>query len=429
MRFPKVIRHRKSEVRIYGRSAGHPYYRISFHASGKRHIKSFRRYSDALEEAETKVRELADGHPNASLSRKDGVELLAIHDALSGFHARTGKTVTPVEAVVGYIGAVEKLGERSLSECVDAYLQSIVTVKPKLLSDAVREFIKGREPLTIAPPGKRPQLHPVYHADVSRFLTQFADMFQNHKLTDVGKEHVNLYMQSFPKLSPKSRNDRRAALKQFFRWCVASDYLSPSHRLNESPSLKKERNESRVIDYYRPNELRALLENSSGSMRAIIAMQGLAGLRLAECLRLRWRDVFTIPGHIEIGAAIAKGRARRLVEIVPSLERWLEPYRRLELDAGVSEWESISGYIIAFRKLRESLKVQSRENGLRHAYVTYHYALNGNENATAVQAGNSPQMIHEHYRGLATKAEAERWFAIAPGARKNIVPLRRSKQG
>jgi len=31
-----------------------------------------------------------------------------------------------------------------------------------------------------------------------------------------------------------------------------------------------------------------------------------------------------------------------------------------------------------------------------------------NENLTAQQAGNSPSMIHAHYKGLATKKEAEK---------------------
>jgi len=43
---------------------------------------------------------------------------------------------------------------------------------------------------------------------------------------------------------------------------------------------------------------------------------------------------------------------------------------------------------------------------------------------TALQAGNSPAMIHAHYKGLATKAEAEKWFNVLPsGAAKNIIPL------
>ncbi len=51
---------------------------------------------------------------------------------------------------------------------------------------------------------------------------------------------------------------------------------------------------------------------------------------------------------------------------------------------------------------------------LRHAFCAYHFALYSNENFTAAQAANSPAMIHANYKGLATKADAEKWFHVAP---------------
>ena len=83
----------------------------------------------------------------------------------------------------------------------------------------------------------------------------------------------------------------------------------------------------------------------------------------------------------------------------------------------------MNGYVSAFIRLREPLKIPSRRNGLRHAFCTYHFALHANENLTAAQAGNSPAMIHAHYKGLATRAEAEKWFNVKPDAKANIVPL------
>jgi hypothetical protein len=32
-------------------------------------------------------------------------------------------------------------------------------------------------------------------------------------------------------------------------------------------------------------------------------------------------------------------------------------------------------------------------------------------------------MIHAHYKGLATKTEAEKWFNIQPAKAANVVPL------
>jgi hypothetical protein len=51
---------------------------------------------------------------------------------------------------------------------------------------------------------------------------------------------------------------------------------------------------------------------------------------------------------------------------------------------------------------------------LRHAVCIYHFAFYSNENLTAAQAGNSPAIIHANYKSLATKADAEKWFQVAP---------------
>jgi hypothetical protein len=80
--------------------------------------------------------------------------------------------------------------------------------------------------------------------------------------------------------------------------------------------------------------------------------------------------------------------------------------------------DTVSVYTHAFRALRKSLKIPSRPNGLRHGFVTYHFALLANENQTAALAGNTPSMVHAHYKGLATKAEAEKWFETRPAGDK-----------
>jgi hypothetical protein len=52
------------------------------------------------------------------------------------------------------------------------------------------------------------------------------------------------------------------------------------------------------------------------------------------------------------------------------------------------------------------------------------FRLARQRNLTAAQAGNSPAIIHAHYKGLATKAEAKRWFAVKPSkTAKNVSSM------
>jgi hypothetical protein len=80
--------------------------------------------------------------------------------------------------------------------------------------------------------------------------------------------------------------------------------------------------------------------------------------------------------------------------------------------------------ILRGRALRDFVKIPARRNGLRHGFVSFHFAMNANENLTAAEAGNSPGMVHKNYKGLATKTEAEQWFNVKPAETAgNIILL------
>jgi integrase len=183
----------------------------------------------------------------------------------------------------------------------------------------------------------------------------------------------------------------------FLTWCVKRDYLSPTHRLFEADSITTEAADTTELEYYRPEELQAMLERAANrtdpdqadfkELLPIIALGGLAGLRLEEILRLEWADVWRVSGHVEIKALKAKTRSRRLVEICPALEAWLEPFRK---SSGPIFAKSKDTFHESFTNLRELIttpaKIPARRNGLRHAFCTYHFALHANENLTAQQA-------------------------------------------
>ena len=50
-------------------------------------------------------------------------------------------------------------------------------------------------------------------------------------------------------------------------------------------------------------------------------------------------------------------------------------------------------------------------------------AMHAKENLTAAEAGNSPQMIHDHYRAPAARREAVRWLNVKPAKAANVIPL------
>jgi hypothetical protein len=277
MKFPVKVTFRKAEAKIYGKSAAYPFYRLCYYAAGKRHVRSFSTYSEARKEADTKVKQLADGNQSIALTAKEATAALSIRDALDAHRSATGRAYTALEAVTGFLDAIRQLPDGcNLTEAVRAYSRTLATIEPKLIAEAVEEFIKMRKPKAHAPDGKRAQISPLYAAHVESWLREFAAKFPGHSLADLNRDFFAAYIGSFAELSAKSRNDRRAAVMMFLRWCVRQDYLAATHRLFEADAMQKEQLDTAATDFYRPGELCNLLETAQGPMRAVIALQGLA---------------------------------------------------------------------------------------------------------------------------------------------------------
>jgi hypothetical protein len=55
-----------------------------------------------------------------------------------------------------------------------------------------------------------------------------------------------------------------------------------------------------------------------------------------------------------------------------------------------------------------------KHNALRHSFISYRVAAMKNIAEVSLEAGNSPQMIFQHYREVVDGDEAKKWFAIKP---------------
>ena len=408
---------------IYGKSKGRNSYRVGWYVAGKRQMASFKTYSLAKRHADGLVKDLAKGSQVTALHPAQALDALAALERLETLRHTTGRRFSLLSVASEFAENVEKLDGRTVSEAVEGFLRTVASVKRKDISKAVEEFLEAEAPRTRTSGGQRAQLSPEYAYDRQIRLRRFAATFPNSAVCDLSKEHLDMFIGSLHKLQSKSRNRRaatsaktrnhyRATVRQFLEWSVRKDYLPATHRLGEADGLRPEHANTAEVSFYTPREMAALLANANDTLRAIIAIGGLAGLRFIELIRLDWADVWRVPGHVEITAGKSKTRQRRLVEICSSLAEWLKPFRS-QTSGKLWNFHKIT-FQRELRELCKSVEVPRKINGLRHSFCSFHFALHANENLTAQQAGNSPAMIHAHYKGLATKAEAEKWFSVLP---------------
>jgi integrase len=160
---------------------------------------------------------------------------------------------------------------------------------------------------------------------------------------------------------------------------------------------------------------RAMLEPR---MMPYVALGLFTGMRRAELERLRWEQVEWSEQTVIVQAKKVKTRQRRVVDVPDIAVAWIEA-------AGWTKERRVSKGRVAPSNLKELWpefwKAAGFErwpnNGLRHTFASMHYAAYQDEAKLQAMMGHrSAAMLHQHYRALKTRREAERFWALAPQA-------------
>ena len=186
--------------------------------------------------------------------------------------------------------------------------------------------------------------------------------------------------------------------------------------LPDNPAKDLEREtvrRSEEIEFWTPQETGVLLAAVSREALPALVLAMFAGLRSAEVCRITWGDVNLEAGHVVIAGTEAKTGSRRLAPLPSNAQAWLRTL------IGTPEAKIFAGDPSQLaRAISEACRATGTRriaNGARHSAITFAVALTGDVARVALQSGNSPTVVHQHYRGLATEAEARTFFQIRPG--------------
>ena len=112
-----------------------------------------------------------------------------------------------------------------------------------------------------------------------------------------------------------------------------------------------------------------------------------------------------------------KTASRRLVPVVDSLAAWLTPLASKSGPVwphGHDAFYDAQQVAAAATRTEDMAALTWKQNGLRHSFISHRLADVKNENQVGFESGNSPAMIHKHYKQLVTQEEAKKWFGLFP---------------
>lgn len=408
-------------VRVFQSRSGH-YVRFELrwtdHHGRKRRVKHSQR-AVALAEARRIVADLARGHHHSELTLADLASFRAGINNLFG----TGKTLETATAEYAechrlLLSSLSAGGEGrgevavpSLRELAQCWLSHRATDSAIAgdLSALVETFLLELETRGLS-------LR--HREDLRARLRTFAKAFPG-PVRNVTAASVQTWILGL-KVAPRTRNNYLSAVQTFFADAALSRHpAAPAIRLIK-PSIVGEI----AIQIWRVAEMEKLLTTAARfdpALVPILALGAFAKLRVSESAGVHASDIRLDDCQMRL----RRGKTgSRLIPLPENCVAWLRAYAPAD---GPLWPKSIDALNAHFRALARRCEFAWRPNALRKSATTYALLLSADYAAVSIAAGNSPRMLQRHYidPSLATKADAEKWFALLPPASRErvIVPL------
>ena len=300
----------------------------------------------------------------------------------------------------------------SLTGAVDFLLRNWrPSLIQKTVSAAAAEFLEDKQAGHL-----RSRTLQDYRTRVNRLVKACGDRLVHEITLDELKRVI-----APPGKAARTKNGNRRVLFTFFQWCAKCEYcqINPVEKIDPA---KVEDKEPEVLTLPEVRAvLRAALAYKEGVLVPYMALSLFAGLRPAELERIRWKNIDLAGRLITVRGEAAKLRKRRTVEISENLVFWLLPHVNAPIVG--KNWRR------DFDAVRRAAGFQGRsakaepgqtlkpwvDDVLRHTGLSHHFAHHKHEGATAAWAGNSPETLQRHYKGLVSPTDAAEFWSMTPG--------------
>lgn len=283
-------------------------------------------------------------------------------------------------------------------------------------------------------------------------LNKLSDYFGESRLSEISEQFLNEAILTIarPKNgappSLKTRKHYVSLAKELFKWWFARENSTrrAADKLNNPLEIAAPPKIAKTIDPHilTLDETRALLselwETAPETVPATV-LQLFCGIRTAEALRLRWRDI--VDNELRLSCSITKTKEARAVPVPENARAWIDACRANGLKTPPKallfpfhdcppETEAIehdarerievehfnkrmNAYSKRIRKAKKNAVGKIEKNVFRHTAVSCLAVLHGFQQA-ADYCGHSLRTQGANYRNLVSKQDAQDYFGIMP---------------
>jgi integrase len=402
--WPRKVKVGRVTVTVYRRTRadGQFGYEVANYASGKRRLDSYSTAEKALAEAAKVAKQLGEQQVVAAeMTNAQASDYAAAIQALAPYGVSLPAAATTLAECLKLVG-----GLPALHSAAHFYATRNHRIVRRTVAAVVTELLAVKKARGIS---KR------YEEDLDARLTAFADDCKKDAC-DVTSADIQSWLDG-KKRAPQTYMNFRRVIHLLFEFAVTRHYAV------DNPAAKVDSVEVRggATEIFTPEQIAKLLSSASADFLPCLALGAFTGLRSAEIERLEWSDINLRERHLIVTAGKAKTASRRVVPVPENLAAWLADYS----DKKGLVWQGThDDFYDAQQATAQAAGMTWKANALRHSYASYRLAQIGDAGKVSGELGNSPAMVHKHYKELVTAKAAEQWFGVRPAQNgAAVIPL------
>jgi integrase len=292
----------------------------------------------------------------------------------------------------------------TLTQAVEFFIQNMPRAESAKSIEQLKEvFLKSRKAMNC-----RPRTIVQYESYLRVICTDFGKV----DVTRLLRQDIEDWLEE-SEWSPRTRKNYLVTLTTILNFAVGKGYRADNPAARIDRPILDDRPVG-ILTVEQASRLLRVAKESGSEMLPAVAIGLFAGLRRSEIFALDWSEIDFEHLTIEVKGIKAKTRQRRLVSVADNLLAWLNLRRKTNGPI------CPEGNIDVFSERLRALAVKAAiapwpHNAMRHSFGSYLLGKTKDENLTASEMGNSPEVIIKHYRALVRASDVKRYWSIAPG--------------
>lgn len=275
---------------------------------------------------------------------------------------------------------------------------------------------------------RQQNLNESYIIHARRIMERLCEAFGDTLLTEIKRENLELWLDKLP-YSPVTKRNYRSTIRAAWTFFERKEWIEKNIAVAlKCPKILKE--EIGILSVQEAEQLLRANENEDREICGLLALGLFAGMRSSAIPRVEFEEInFKIRGILTPAGKTKKGRRNYIEKLPDNLWAWLErtpktafgwndrkfkkrkecAFRRAELLVSAHDIKKL-----AKKGIKASLKLPPH-NAMRHSFASYHVAWKREFQDTAlIMSHKNTGILFDHYRGIATQTDAEKYFNIYP---------------